>query len=58
MPSKLTNILAAGRCCVATAERGTALYEVVHGHALGAVVPPDDGAALEERLGALATRAS
>jgi len=40
MPSKLTNILAAGRCCVATAEPGTALYEVVHGHELGAVVPP------------------
>ncbi|MBX6420051.1 MAG: hypothetical protein IRZ06_03455 [Nevskia sp.] len=40
MPSKLTNILAAARCCVATAAPGTALHEVVHGHELGAVVPP------------------
>lgn len=31
MPSKLTNILAAGRACVATADAGTALADVVSG---------------------------
>ena len=54
MPSKLTNILAAGRCCVATAEPGTALHEVVHGHKLGEVVPPDDGTALAAAVWRLA----
>ena len=42
MPSKLTNILAAGRPCVATAERGTGLHDVVAGHGTGLVCPPED----------------
>lgn len=46
MPSKLTNILAAGRACVATADPGTALHEVVCGHDTGEVVPPGDHIAL------------
>lgn len=46
MPSKLTNILAAGRACVATADPDTALHEVVHGHCTGEVVPPGDDDAL------------
>lgn len=40
MPSKLTNILAAGRPSVATADPGTALYEVLTEHNTGLVTPP------------------
>jgi colanic acid biosynthesis glycosyl transferase WcaI len=54
MPSKLANILASGRCCLATAEPGTALHEVVHGHGLGEVVPPGQAAALAAMLRRLA----
>lgn len=46
MPSKLTNILAAGRACVATAEQGTALADVVSGFDTGLVTPPEDVPAL------------
>lgn len=53
MPSKLTNILAAGRPVVATAEPGTALYEVVAGHGVGSAVPPGDAVALTEAVRAL-----
>lgn len=42
MPSKLTNILAAGRCCLATADPGTTLYEVVKHNKTGIVVSPED----------------
>jgi colanic acid biosynthesis glycosyl transferase WcaI len=42
MPSKLTNILAAGRACIATAEDGTELYHVVHGASTGVAVAPED----------------
>lgn len=46
MPSKLTNILAAGRACVATADAGTALADVVAGAAsgqpTGVACPPED----------------
>lgn len=54
MPSKLTNILAAGRACVATADPGTALHEVVHGHDTGEVTPPGDTAALVAAIRRLA----
>jgi len=54
MPSKLTNILAAGRACVATTDSGTALHEVVQGHDTGEVVPPGDDAALTEAVRRLA----
>lgn len=50
MPSKLTNILAAGRPCIATAEPGTALYEAVHDQETGIAVPPDDSAALAKAI--------
>jgi len=54
MPSKLTNILSSGRPCVATAEPGTALFEVVQGNGTGLVTPPEDSAALSEAIGVLA----
>lgn len=53
MPSKLTNILAAGRPAVATAAPGTALHEVVAGHGAGLVVPPEDAEALTEAVRSL-----
>jgi len=69
MPSKLANILAAGRPAVATAAPGTELHRVVAGGGCGLVVPPEDAAALargiadlagdaalRERLGAAARR--
>lgn len=40
MPSKLTNILAAGRPSVATADPGTALYQVLTEYNAGLVTPP------------------
>lgn len=69
MPSKLTNILAAGRASLATADRGTTLHDVIAGHETGLVVPPRDldafvaglerlagDAALRGRLGVAARR--
>ena len=44
LPSKLTNMLASGRPVVATAERGTGLFDEVQG--CGVVTPPGDAAAL------------
>ena len=58
MPSKLTNILAAGRPCVATADPGTALAEVVAGHGTGLVTPPEDPTALAEAIAVLAADAA
>lgn len=54
MPSKLTNILAAGRPALATAEPGTALFEAVHGARTGLVVPSGDTAAFISALRRLA----
>ncbi len=54
MPSKLTNILAAGRACVATADPGTTLHEVVAGYETGLVTPPEDPAALASAVRELA----
>jgi colanic acid biosynthesis glycosyl transferase WcaI len=42
MPSKLANILAAGRPSIATAESGTALEQVLSEHCAGLVTPPGD----------------
>lgn len=54
MPSKLTNILAAGRPVIATAEPGTALWEVIAVSQAGIVTPPEDAAALAHALRKLA----
>lgn len=54
MPSKLTNILAAGRPSIATTERGTALYEAVQDHETGIAIPPDDKDALASAIRYLA----
>lgn len=50
MPSKLTNILAAGRPAIATAESGTALYEVLHNHNAGKTGSSDDKQALMKNI--------
>ncbi|WP_165998469.1 WcaI family glycosyltransferase [Bacillus sp. Cs-700] len=42
MPSKLTNILSSGRPCIGTAEKGTALYEVLKTNNVGETSPPED----------------
>jgi colanic acid biosynthesis glycosyl transferase WcaI len=42
MPSKLTNILAAGRPSVATADPGTTLYDVLNDHRCGVTTAPGD----------------
>lgn len=42
MPSKLANILAAGRPCVATAEVNTTLHEVLSRHGTGLATPPGE----------------
>ncbi len=42
MPSKLVNVLAAGRPTIATADPGTALHAVLADHATGLVTPPGD----------------
>jgi colanic acid biosynthesis glycosyl transferase WcaI len=54
MPSKLTNVLAAGRPSVATAEPGTALHDVLVGSGCGIVVPPGDADGLARGIEALA----
>jgi len=69
MPSKLTNILAAGRPSVATVDPGTTISEVLTGHDCGATVPPEsatelvsgiimlaENAGMRERLGRNARR--
>lgn len=54
MPSKLTNILAAGRASVVTADPDTALGMTVEENDLGIVAPPGDPTALAEAIRALA----
>lgn len=54
MPSKLTNIAAAGRPCVATADPGTALADAVSGHGLGVLARPEDPDALTDAIARLA----
>lgn len=54
MPSRLTNILAAGRPAVATADPGTALHEVLDEHDCGVNTPPGDAEALTSGIVALA----
>lgn len=54
MPSKLTNILAAGRPVIATVDPGTALYEAVAGAGTGVATCPDDSQSLAQAILALA----
>jgi colanic acid biosynthesis glycosyl transferase WcaI len=54
MPSKLTNILAAGRPTIATVDPGTAVYDVLEGHDCGLATPPDDATELTRGIVALA----
>jgi len=54
MPSKLTNIMAAGRPFIATAGEGTELARVTTESRAGLLVPPEDGRALAQAVLALA----
>ena len=54
MPSKLTNIMAAGRPFIATAGEGTELARVTSESRAGLVVPPEDGRALAQAVLGLA----
>lgn len=50
MPSKLTNILSAGRTAIATAEPGTALYDVINSSDSGVVIEPENPDILHDTL--------
>jgi colanic acid biosynthesis glycosyl transferase WcaI len=54
MPSKLTNILAAGRPCIGTVDPDTAVYDVIKGHDCGLTTAPDSVAELEASIITLA----
>jgi len=54
MPSKLTNILAAGRASIATADPGTTLYDILVGHQCGIVITPGSTKELVAGIVALA----
>jgi colanic acid biosynthesis glycosyl transferase WcaI len=58
MPSKLANILAAGRPAIATAGPGTAVHDLVAGQRLGRVCEPEDAEALVRAIEALAASPS
>jgi colanic acid biosynthesis glycosyl transferase WcaI len=50
MPSKLTGILSAGGLVIATANPGTSLYDVIHAHQMGILIPPEDNAVLKDAI--------
>ena len=54
MPSKLTNILAAGRASIATVDPDTAVYDVLNGHDCGVTPPPESATELAASIVALA----
>ena len=54
MPSKLTNIAAAGRPCIATAAPETALGDVILAHGIGTIVPPEAADLLAHAIDELA----
>ena len=54
MPSKLGNILAAGRASIATADPDTELYRVISEHDAGVVVPPGSSGRLTQEIAQLA----
>jgi colanic acid biosynthesis glycosyl transferase WcaI len=54
MPSKLTNILAAGRPSIATVDPGTAVYDVLKGHDCGLTTTPGSVTELVAGIVALA----
>ena len=50
MPSKLTNVLAVGGLAIVTADKGTALYEIVNSYKMGIVVKPESVDSLIESI--------
>lgn len=57
MPSKLTNILAAGRASIATAEKGTALADTLLDYDAGLAVPPGNAGHLAQAIASLSADA-
>src|SRR5215210_6145190 len=57
IPSNLTNILAAGRPSVATADPGTEIYEVLNEHKCGITTTPDSVTELVAGIVELASNA-
>lgn len=58
MPSKLTNILSAGRTVIATADQGTALHEVVNTSQSGLAIEPENKKTLYEAIIKLTSKES
>jgi colanic acid biosynthesis glycosyl transferase WcaI len=58
MPSKLTNILAAGRPSIGTADPDTALHGILEGHGCGIITTPGSVAELAASIVGLAEDAS
>ena len=54
MPSKLTNILSAGRACIATVDPNTAIHGVLNDHDCGVTIPPESATELAASIAALA----
>jgi colanic acid biosynthesis glycosyl transferase WcaI len=54
MPSKLTNILSAGRASIATVDPNTAVHEVLNDHDCGVTIPPESATELAASIVALA----
>jgi colanic acid biosynthesis glycosyl transferase WcaI len=54
MPSKLTNILAAGRASIATVDPDTAVYDVLNGHDCGVTPAPESATELAASIVTLA----
>ena len=50
LPSKLTNILAAGCASIITAEKGTSLYELMHPDQTALLIEPDSATTLVEAI--------
>jgi colanic acid biosynthesis glycosyl transferase WcaI len=54
MPSKLTNILSAGRASIATVDPNTAIHGVLNDHDCGVTIPPESATELAASIAALA----
>jgi glycosyltransferase involved in cell wall biosynthesis len=55
VPSKVYNILASGRPCIAAVEHDCEVADIIQRHECGFVVPPGDAAALRARILELAS---
>ncbi len=58
MPSKLTTILSVGGFALVTATQGSSLYNMIREHKMGAVIEPENQAALIEAIKTIASGAN